>query len=110
MCTNVGACSAASTNLLAIANCLPLVPAVPALLFVTLQSRLESDFMVLQRSFVSHQGSALQSADDMLHHHTPSPRLLISEDHILSPLLRTKHRSWSDAAFSIPLSRSETAL
>ncbi len=71
MSTNVEACVPASMYLLAIANCIPWVPAVPALLSIMLKSRPESHFMVLLRSFVSHQGPALhsvQSADGATKH------------------------------------------
>lgn len=69
--TNAEACAAASMYLLAIANYIPWVPAVPVLLSIMLKSRLESYFVVLVRSFVSHQGSALhwvQSADGATKH------------------------------------------
>lgn len=71
MSANVEACVPASMYLLSIANCIPWVPAVPVLLSVMLESRLESRFVVLVRSFVSHQGSALhsvQSADGATKH------------------------------------------
>ncbi|XP_073328899.1 uncharacterized protein [Pagrus major] len=38
---------------------------------------------------------------DMLHHHTPSRNLRSSDANLLSPPLRTKHRTWGDRAFSI---------
>ena len=58
-------------------------------------------FKIILLTFKALHNQAPSYLSDLLHHHTPSRNLRSSEDNLLSPSTKSKHRTWGDRAFSI---------
>ncbi|XP_075934503.1 uncharacterized protein LOC142934035 isoform X2 [Anarhichas minor] len=76
-----------------------ITPVLQNLHWLPVPQRIEYKILLLTHKALHNQAPSYLT--NLLHHHTPSRRLCSSDANLLSLPLRTKHRTWSDRAFSI---------